>query len=150
MDLWPETFYVFTVIFIIIKIKVFFTLCFFILGILCLIYLIKNIYKGQKFNHLSKFRFFLVFIMVPILINNQSPVNLSMLIIIIICAIQVFWLQLDPFLVRGYLHRSGERLLNEVSYSLLLSAFSIILFVWYSIYEELIFETSDKIKNTKK
>jgi len=51
--------------------------------------------------------------------------------------------------------RAGERLLHEISYSFLFALFSIvnnfkkyiqILIIWYSIYEELLFEIKDNKK----
>jgi len=67
----------------------------------------------------------------------RSPYNLAMLSIFLICLLRILWLSIDPFGYHLVLHRSIERVLFETIFSVLFWIYAIILWVWYSIYEEL-------------
>ena len=80
----------------------------------------------------------------------RSPYNLCMMAISLICIrrlliyfkfqfyllVRILWINIDPFLFLGIWNRSIERLLYEIVYSLLFSIYSIILWVWYYIFEK--------------
>ncbi len=49
--------------------------------------------------------------------------------------LKVIWLAADPYSLKNYLPRMAERLLDEITYSILFAIYAVILIVWYSIYE---------------
>lgn len=49
----------------------------------------------------------------------------------------------DPYLISGYFTRITERMINEFIYSVLFTLFGIILIVWYSIFEETIYNNNN-------
>jgi len=60
-----------------------------------------------------------------------------MLSIFSISFTRILWLAIDPFGYHLVLHRSIERVLFETTFSILFWIYAIVLWVWYSIYEEL-------------
>ena len=60
----------------------------------------------------------------------KNPVNMSMLMVLLICITKLLWITIDPYIFYGILHRSVERVLAEIIYSLLYCLYSMVLMVW--------------------
>ena len=62
--------------------------------------------------------------------NFRNPINLSMILISLISLTKILWISIDPFVFKNTLHRSLERFLAELIYSLLYSLYGMVLIVW--------------------
>jgi len=67
----------------------------------------------------------------------KSPYNLCQMAIFLVSLVRVIWLAVDPFGYYDIVHRSVERLLAEMTYSLLFLVYTIVLWVWFKIYSDI-------------
>lgn len=66
----------------------------------------------------------------------RRPTNFSMILITLISITKILWMSIDPFVLKSVLHRSVERLLSELIYSLLYALYGTVLLVWYSSHKK--------------
>ncbi|CAD8177261.1 unnamed protein product [Paramecium pentaurelia] len=77
-----------------------------------------------------------------------SPLNCILCLTILFSVLKILWLSLDPFQLYDYKERVCERILAEVVYTILFYIYGILLMVWYTMYDEISFNISEKKKNT--
>ncbi|CAD8086015.1 unnamed protein product [Paramecium sonneborni] len=76
-----------------------------------------------------------------------SPLNCILCLTILFSILKILWLGLDPFQLYDYKERVCERILAEVVYTILFYIYGILLMVWYTMYDEISFNISEKKKN---
>ncbi|CAD8172583.1 unnamed protein product [Paramecium octaurelia] len=77
-----------------------------------------------------------------------SPLNCILCLTILFSVLKILWLALDPFQLYDYKERVCERILAEVVYTILFYIYGILLMVWYTMYDEISFNISEKKNNT--
>jgi hypothetical protein len=50
---------------------------------------------------------------------------------------------------KGYIERVSERIISEIVYSILFAIYAIILIIWYTLYDEISFNTNEEINERK-
>ncbi|CAK56859.1 unnamed protein product (macronuclear) [Paramecium tetraurelia] len=76
-----------------------------------------------------------------------SPLNCILCLTILFSILKILWLALDPFQLYDYKERVCERILAEVVYTILFYIYGILLMVWYTMYDEISFNISEKKNN---
>lgn len=61
--------------------------------------------------------------------------------------VKLLWLLIDPFVFLGRFSRILERLLNEMTFSLIYSAYATILYIWYSLTEKIFNRNNQMFKS---
>ena len=51
--------------------------------------------------------------------------------------VKMAWFIIDPYLFNGYLPRIWERFLNELTFSMIYGVYATILYIWYSLTENI-------------
>lgn len=77
---------------------------------------------------------------VTIKYKKTRDITAKKVILFLIFTMSIFklaWLIVDPYLFTGRLPRILERLLNELTFSMIYSVYATILYIWYSLTERI-------------
>ncbi|CAD8084851.1 unnamed protein product [Paramecium sonneborni] len=115
---------------------------FLILFTLLLLFTIKQFQLSLKMNKIPSYQKGCNYIKNVL----GSPLNCILCLTILFSVLKIIWLALDPFQFYDYNERVCERILAEVVYTILFYIYGILLMVWYTMYDEISFNISEKKK----
>ncbi|CAD8171539.1 unnamed protein product [Paramecium pentaurelia] len=118
---------------------------FLILFILLLIFTVKQLQLSLKTNKIPSYQRGLSYLKNFI----GSPLNCILCLTILFTVLKILWLSLDPFKPFDGDKRMFERILAEVVYTILFYIYGILLMVWYTMYDEISFNISERNNNSK-
>ncbi|CAD8062642.1 unnamed protein product [Paramecium primaurelia] len=118
---------------------------FLILFILLLVLTIKQLQLSLKTNKIPTYQRGLSYL------KNflGSPLNCILCLTILFNILKIIWLTLDPIKPFDHDKRVYERILAEVVYTILFYIYGILLMVWYTMYDEISFNVSERNQNSK-
>ncbi|CAD8168621.1 unnamed protein product [Paramecium octaurelia] len=118
---------------------------FLILFIVLLVLTVKQLHFSVKTNKIPQYQRGLSYL------KNflGSPLNCILCLMILFNVLKILWLSLDPFKPFDYDKRVFERILAEVVYTILFYIYGILLLVWYTMYDEISFNISERNKKSK-
>ena len=67
---------------------------------------------------------------------SKSPMNICLIQMMLLSIMKIIWIMTDPFTMENIMPRHYERILGEITYSVLFAIYGVILLAWYSIYDE--------------
>ncbi|CAD8160627.1 unnamed protein product [Paramecium pentaurelia] len=118
---------------------------FLILFILLLVLTMKQLQLSLKTNKIPTYQRGLSYL------KNflGSPLNCILCLTILFNVLKIIWLTLDPIKPFDRDKRVYERILAEVVYTILFYIYGILLMVWYTMYDEISFNVSERNQNSK-
>lgn len=69
--------------------------------------------------------------------SDLSPKKLIFILILVMSAFKLAWFMLDPYLFNRWLPRIIERLMNELTFSMIFGIYATVLYIWYSLTENI-------------
>ncbi|CAD8074026.1 unnamed protein product [Paramecium sonneborni] len=118
---------------------------FLILFILLLLFTVKQLQYSLNINQIPQFQRGLGYLKHFL----SSPLNCILCLTILFNVLKILWLSLDPLKPFDGDKRVYERILAEVVYTILFYIYGILLMVWYTMYDEISFNISERNNNSK-